>query len=264
MRISLLILSACLLLALGVGGDFREYYSSRSIGVSIAANNSSYLSFECPETAVYMSKGEVGKVVKVENNLAEDVEIYLSAEGNIFNFRNPIILPSGESRLIEAEFNGNAGDYFVPLQINAYWANGSAKIPACSLHVVNSVEIRKVLLSGNESVSLFTREVWKLRILIKGNGNYTVLDTIPAEFEVLSVTASEGCFDTFHPGNSDATKITWTVHADGEEFLEVEIATKLNRAGKQEFTSPGIYYLNSGAEIKGLGLVSNSIIVYAR
>ncbi len=264
MKKLMLILVATLVLVLGSSGNFREYYGARGVAVSIAENNSSYISFECPEVTLYLSSGDSTGVIRVSNNLGEDAELYFSTPDDILTFSNPTFLYAGEEKLVEAEFWGGHGEYTIPIDIEAFWANGSARIPACSVKVVDpAVKIKKILLSGNTTVPLFTREVWKFRILVESSAgdSYTILDTIPAEFEVLSITASNGSYTTNYRGH--ATKIEWEVYVDGTEFMDVTVATKCNPAGKQEFTSQGSYDLNDGAEIKGLGIVSNPIIVKA-
>ncbi len=268
MKKLLIILAATLVLVLGSSGNFREYYGARGVAVSIADNNSSYIGFECPEIALYLANGDSAGVISVKNNLGEDAELYFSTPNNLLVFSNPTFLYAGEEKLVEAEFRGSQGEYTIPIDIEAFWDNGSARIPACSVKVVDPVvRISKVLLSGNTTVPLFTREVWKFRILVESDAgeNYTILDTIPAEFEVLSIAASDGSYTTHHPGTgrSCTTKIVWDVYVEGTEFMDVTIATKHNPAGKQEFTGPGSYNLNDGAEIKGLGIVSNPIIVKA-
>ncbi|WP_456330670.1 hypothetical protein [Archaeoglobus sp.] len=268
MKKLILILAATLVLVLGASGNFREYYGARGVAVSIADNNSSYIAFECPEITLYLQSGESSGVISVKNNLGEDAELYFSTPDDILTFTNPTFLYAGEEKLVEAEFTGGHGEYTIPIDIEAFWANGSARIPACSVEVVNPlVKISKILLEGDTEVPLFEREVWKFRILVESEigDNYTILDTIPAEFEVLSITSSSGSHTEHHPGvgRSGVTKIVWEVHVEGSEFMDVTVATKLNPAGKQEFTSPGSYNLNDGAEIKGLGIVSNPIIVNA-
>ena len=264
MKKLILILVATLVLVLGASGNFREYYGARGVAVSIADNNSSYIAFECPEITLYLQSGESSGVISVRNNLGEDAELYFSTPDDILAFTNPTFLYAGEKKLVEAEFTGDQGEYTIPIDIEAFWANGSARIPACSVKVVDPlVKISKILFEGDTEVPLFEREVWTFRILVESEieGNYTILDTIPAEFEILDITASSGSYSQNHHGRS--CEIVWNVHVEGTEYMDVTVATKLNPAGKQEFTSPGSYNLNDGAEIKGLGIVSNPIIVNA-
>jgi len=264
MKKILLILALTLLFAIGASGNFREYYGWRSVAFNVAENESSYIAFECPEMTLYLKNGESTGVILVKNNLGEDVELYFYSPDDILTFSNPTFLYVGEEELVNAEFRGGTGEYIIPIDIEAFWANGSAKIPACNVKIFNMpVRISKILLSGSTEVPLFEREVWTFRILVESEtgGNYTVLDTIPAEFEVLGIDVSSGSYTLIHHGRS--CKIVWEVHVDGSEFMDVTIATKLNPAGKQEFTSPGRYNLNDGAEIKETGAVSNPIIVNA-
>jgi hypothetical protein len=57
----------------------------------------------------------------------------------------------------------------------------------------------------------------------------------------------------FWTGNSCKVHFMWTIGdmtADETEVIYLVISTDLNPGGKQEFTSPGTYFLNSGATVK--------------
>jgi len=63
-----------------------------------------------------------------------------------------------------------------------------------------------------------------------------------------------GAFRIFWTGNSCKVHFRWTIGdmtADETEVIYLVISTDLNPGGKQEFTSPGTYFLNSGATVKG-------------
>jgi hypothetical protein len=83
-----------------------------------------------------------------------------------------------------------------------------------------------------------------------------VKDNFGAELDYVpdSVKCSQGTYEFMYKnGRSKKMYMTWNVGdlAPGEvATLEVIICTKPNPAGKQEYTSPGIYYLNSGATVK--------------
>jgi len=59
---------------------------------------------------------------------------------------------------------------------------------------------------------------------------------------------------TLH-GGSDQCRVTWYIGslASGESaWVDLQVETDINPGGKQEFTSCGEYYLNSGAVVKWL------------
>lgn len=63
-----------------------------------------------------------------------------------------------------------------------------------------------------------------------------------------------GAFRIFWTGNSCKVHLKWTIGdmtADETKVIYLVISTDLNPAEHQEFTSPGTYFLNSGATVKG-------------
>lgn len=266
-----LVLIVGLILVLGSAGNLREYYGGRNVIVYIADNNSSYVAFECSNIIHQLQSGESSEIMTLTNNLGKDATFYLYSENDMLTFSNPTYLVDRESKVIEAEYNGGYGEYIIPVKIYAEWDGGSADIDGCYVHVIsNPIEIEKILLSGNTSVSTHTFEQWTFRITLKnyGSGSYfEVKDTIPAEFNVSSVNPSNGTYTLCKPGkgNMNPTKLNWRVYVESgeEEYIDVSVYTRLNPAGKQEFTSPGDYILNEGAEIVGLNVKSNGIMVHA-
>ncbi len=254
-----------LVLILGSSGNFREYYGERGAFLRISDNSTSYIAFECPAGVITVKSGETFAVMNVTNNLNEGADFYFTSADDLIEFSNPIYLESGETATVYGVFKGGAGNFTVPVTITALWANGSALIEGCSVEISDPVmKLEKILISGNKSVQTGVREFWTFRILLESYGIYdeiTVKDTIPAEFEIISINASNGNYSLYHPGNGmmGATKLVWVVDGGGVEYIDVTVATKLNPAGKQEFTSSGIYYLNEGAEIKGCSVKSNEI-----
>lgn len=86
--------------------------------------------------------------------------------------------------------------------------------------------------------------------------NVRLYDRFGAELEVVSWYA-EGTYDNdpefTTKGNSHKVFLFWDIgtHEPGENAtLYLTMATDLNPAGRQEYTSPGTYELNSGAVVK--------------
>src|SRR3972149_6116122 len=119
---------------------------------------------------------------------------------------------------------------------------------------------------------------WRIRIVV-GNGfapgsapgvvfeNVVVTDNLGAELELDSGGTPPwywtGPADTLYPqkgtasyttsGTSDKVKIEWNVGTlSYGEFVDLVfyVSTDINPAGKQEYTTEGTYYLNSGPTMK--------------
>ncbi len=264
--LSALVLS--LVLILGSSGNFRGYGGDRDAVLQVASNESSYIAFVCPETEYSVESGESFVVMTLTNNLNEIADFYIESEGNIIQFNNPVTLYSGESSVINGTFIGNAGNFAVPITIYASWANGSAMVESCIIEISDPpVELKKILIDGDETVKTGVKESWTFRIELINHGfskEFTIKDVIPAEFEISEIVVSNGNYTITQSGNGamGSTKIFWTVKTSGMEYIEITISTKLNPAGKQEFTSPGIYFLNSGAELLGYETASNGILIH--
>lgn len=90
--------------------------------------------------------------------------------------------------------------------------------------------------------------------------NVMVYDRISAELDIISIdSVSQGSVEYYrNPGGKKvktkgATELVWHVGdlAEGEGAqLYFTVATNLNPAGKQRYTSPGTYELNSGPTLK--------------
>ncbi|UCE36231.1 MAG: hypothetical protein JSW00_11895, partial [Thermoplasmata archaeon] len=84
--------------------------------------------------------------------------------------------------------------------------------------------------------------------------NVVVYDVLPAELELLDYELTQGTLTatTKGKGKMGSTHLTWVVgDLTGEAELILKIATRKNPAGKQEFTSPGVYVLNEGVTAEG-------------
>jgi hypothetical protein len=81
-----------------------------------------------------------------------------------------------------------------------------------------------------------------------------VTDRLAAEWEIDSIDhVGKGTVSWYTTGNSEKVHLTWYIGtlSPGElVWLNFTISTDLNPAGRQEFTSPGIYELNSGPVMK--------------
>ena len=254
-------------LLIGSSGNFREYGGDRDAFLQIAGNESAYIAFDCPETVIVVENGETFEVMTLINNLPEMADFYIESQGNFILFSNPATIESGQSATIYGTFNGTTGDYTIQITVNAVWNNGSAIIGSCPIQISDpTVEIEKILVKGNSTVEKGVKEEWTFRITLNNYGigkTYTVTDTIPAEFEVMNVFTSNGNYTMTKSGKGKmgAEKLTWVVTVENSEYIDVTISTKQNPAGKQEFTSTGMYILNEGAEIIGYGIKSNSLMI---
>jgi uncharacterized repeat protein (TIGR01451 family) len=151
------------------------------------------------------------------------------------------------------------GKYF----IHSYAPNTvEIEIVECS-----ELVIEKVKISGPDEVFTHTYNEWELKITVANLGDsctlndVTVHDVLPAELELLDYSPTQGTLDIRKPGKGKmgSTHLTWYVGHLGspnafcgpyQAELILKIATTQNPAGKQEFTSPGVYSLNDGATAK--------------
>ncbi len=81
-----------------------------------------------------------------------------------------------------------------------------------------------------------------------------VTDNLAAEIEIDRVSSvSQGTLEIRYTGRSEKAHLTWnvgTLQPDEWAWFTLEISTDLNPAGRQEYTSPGVYELNSGPTMK--------------
>ncbi|WP_179192974.1 DUF11 domain-containing protein [Thermococcus litoralis] len=289
--ILLLLLSS--LIVIGSSGTFVYFNAEREVKVAVVDHDEEYLSFMCYDgyaaTVIVDQNSELTfDALTVGNylNELETVDIWLDPD-----YSN---LPSGVDMWIESEdgvtrpvnsqeyytFSGNIsvgnadpGTYEAPITLYATWEGGDAVVETCPIKVIilSGPKIRKILLSGNTTnIPLKTYQEWVFQIEVNNSGtprNLTIKDTIPAEFDVLSVSESAGNA-TYAPagGGQAATKLEWSVELGAGEstHLNVTIATRLSPSGKfYAFTSCDTYDLNEGAEIVGYGIVSNKLTVEA-
>ncbi len=129
--------------------------------------------------------------------------------------------------------------------------------------------LEKELLEGPEQIGIYlpTATVFVFEITYFGPAAL-VLDTVPAEFEIVEVVASDGTAIFFQSGQSgkSATKIEWEVPA-GLNTLTVTIQTRPSpgKGHKEPVfkpTSCGPLPLNDGATATTVG-TSNALVVEA-
>lgn len=123
------------------------------------------------------------------------------------------------------------------------------------------------IAAGPRTVPTGTCVEWTFYIVVKNTSDapmraVELTDHFGAELDCLDyydvdfVYGSPGwtfAQTTNKPGTQD--RIRWTIDELGpldRGLLVLHVATKCNPAGKQEYTSPGVYTLNSGATLKWL------------
>jgi len=287
-----LILLASSIVLIGSSGNFREYESQRDVWVNIAQRNESYIAYLCTVSGysnvvtVEQGKSVTFDALTIRNQLGETLEARI--EGDYSSLPSGVNVELEDVWIVlldqeEYSFEGNVsaasdapvGSYEVPIMLYGDWDNGDAEISVCSLRI-NVIEpqvvLTKILISGNTTVPIETNQRWTMRIEITNYGSekeFTVKDVIPAEFEVYlnqtSATDGNYTFVKQGGGNMGSIHMTWvvTVGQGESEYIDITIYTKLNPAGHQEFTSPGFYNLNDGAELIGYNIKTPAIVVEA-
>ncbi|WP_324735131.1 hypothetical protein VFC49_08140 [Thermococcus sp. SY098] len=288
----LLVLLASSMILIGSSGNFREYESQRGIWVQISQGNESYIAYFCTDdgysTTVTVEQGSFASfnALTIRNQLGETLEARIEGDYSSLLPSIDVELENGWVTLFDQEeysFEGNVsaasnapiGTYIVPITLYASWDNGDAEISTCPLKInviAPQVELTKTLIDGNTTVHIKTNQSWTMRIEVTNYGSekeLVIKDVIPAELEVdLNRTSATNGTYTFTKqgiGNMGSTHMEWrvTVRKGESEYIDITVYTRLNPAGKQEFTSPGTYTLNEGAEIVGYGIKTDPITVEA-
>ncbi|MDD4308701.1 MAG: hypothetical protein PHU53_07860 [Thermoplasmata archaeon] len=206
------------------------------------------------------------------------VEFYLDAvdPANMIGSVDNVFVPAGGQTPVSIEWTPVAGEHqIIAVATNVVpedrdYSNNQASV---SVSVTESgpaeITVQKVKLSGIDEGFTHTYYEWELQITVTNIGgsaaeSVTVFDVLPAELELLDIVPSTGSTEYFGPAEEGtraaptpdtilpqkSTHITWTVgtlEPGQSETLYMRICTRLNPAGKQEFTSPGTYILNEGA-----------------
>ncbi|MFN3384720.1 MAG: hypothetical protein ACK401_07480 [Archaeoglobaceae archaeon] len=258
-----------LAMAFQLNSDFNSYYAERENRNAVVEPKDAYIGYTCENVRITIRCGSdvwEGTILRIYNNMNESIHATVSLTEEI----DGIEIKNGEFDLapssmkeIVARVSLPAGVYYVQFTISAEFENGSAEIlTVCSSEIlvenVTKPKISKTLLSGKTVVKTHTKETWTFVISVENpKENSTVKDVIPGEFNIVSYSATAGSVSITTTGK--AKHISWTLSESGD--LTITIETALNPAGKREFTSPGRYYLNEGAELDGVK--TSPIIVYA-
>jgi len=139
-----------------------------------------------------------------------------------------------------------------------------------TIHVQLRLEIEKTLLEGPVEIGIYLPQATQYVYIIEYAGPAAlVTDTVPAEFEILSLLASNGnaiFFDTSKGKGNSANRIEWDVPA-GINTLTVEIQTVASPGhGKKtpdvfKPTSCGELPINDGATAFEVDENGNTVLV---
>lgn len=80
-----------------------------------------------------------------------------------------------------------------------------------------------------------------------------VTDNLAAELQIDDYSTTRGTVSWYTTGKSEKVHLEWTMDnlpANWNAYLYLTVSTDLNPAGRQEYTSPGCYELNSGPTMK--------------
>ncbi|MBE8538580.1 hypothetical protein [Geoglobus acetivorans] len=266
----LILLTLSFGLLVGSSSHFKEFGAERNFSANVTELNESLISCLCPENKIlYLISGDTFTLLNITNRLGEEATFYVYTDSLSIDHESEFFLPPNGSVEVTATFYGMPGFYSITARVSADWANGSAELYACTINISSPrIEIEKHLMSGKESVKVGEKEYWTFRILVKNPGysdDFVIKDVIPAELEILEINPSSGRYEILGNGmgNSGSSTIMWYVHLENGdvEWLDVNVTTKQNPACKQEFTSPGTYCLNDGAEVVGYDVKSNPICI---
>jgi hypothetical protein len=115
---------------------------------------------------------------------------------------------------------------------------------------------------GDMRIEVGEKIVWQLVIMIHndpalyGTSPYidvVVTDNLGAELQIDDYYATRGDVSWYTTGKSEKVHLEWTVNqlpVNWYAYLYLTVSTDLNPAGRQEYTSPGCYELNSGPTMK--------------
>ncbi|MBI5000962.1 MAG: DUF11 domain-containing protein [Euryarchaeota archaeon] len=212
-------------------------------------------------------------------NLIEEVEnVFVPVNGQTSVNIDWTPLVSGNHNIIVVVSNVN------PLDPNTANNQASKSISIAAPATPAVLEISKVKLSGIDAGYTFTYYEWELQITVTNTGgsaatDVVVKDVLPAELDFVDMVASSGNATSMVTGDDSggtrsalppptilpmrSTHIEWVIGymAPGQSAtLYMKICTRTNPAGKQEFTSSGLYSLNDGACLKAIDALTGGKI----
>ncbi|HUV25384.1 MAG TPA: hypothetical protein VMW26_08150, partial [Methanomassiliicoccales archaeon] len=115
---------------------------------------------------------------------------------------------------------------------------------------------------GPDVVIVGNNNSWEFTFIVKNNFDYDMVDAIlkdhfGAELDYIADSVMANLLTeydiSYSKGKMKQVRMEWSLEqiVEGEAFmLQMTVYTKLNPAGKQEYTSSGTYDLNSGATLK--------------
>lgn len=254
------LLMVATLMAFQLNSDFNSYSAERSNKRAIVEPEEAYIGYICENVDIRIRCGGgtwEGTILRVYNNMNETIHVVVSLKEEIGGVKiknSEFDLAPMSMEEVVAKVSLPPGSYNISFVLSAEFKNGSAKIlTICSSEIdvekTTKPKISKSLLSGKTVVKTHTKESWTFVISVENpKEDSTVKDVIPGEFNIVSYSATTGTVSINTVGK--AKHVFWALSESGE--LTMTIETALNPAGKQEFTSPGWYYLNEGAELDGM------------
>jgi len=115
---------------------------------------------------------------------------------------------------------------------------------------------------GDMRIEVGEKIVWQLVIWIHNDpgvyGGSTLMDVVvtdnlAAELQIDDYSTTRGTVSWYTTGKSDKVHLKWSMDnlpANWNAYLYLTVSTDLNPSGRQEYTSPGCYELNSGPTMK--------------
>lgn len=187
--------------------------------------------------------------------------------GNLSAFQwDPVLgawirLPSGSDSASVAISQPNSGacdkeNWYIPITNHLTYTGGGSEISKTAVPQTSNI---RVLVPGTSfQVDCFERAAWLVTITVDNvNGapitDVTVDDRFGGEYCVALRSRTQGTVVITASGTTEKPMVRWTVGtipAGGRATLVLRVSTDHNPAGKQEFTTPGVYTMNSGAVLK--------------
>jgi hypothetical protein len=206
----------------------------------------------------YLIKDEFGHWVRDPPLITFDIVISYGPDYYMWNQKYNI--------WFEFDFSGNPQKYYPnngeQVSLGKYYIYphpGDCEPAEIEIIARPGLKIEKEKISGPDEILTHTYHEWELKITVSGASptksyeNVVVYDVLPAELELLEFELTQGTLTETKKGKGKmgATHLLWDVgNLENEAELIIKIATRKNPAGKQEFTSPGTYFLNEGAWLK--------------
>jgi uncharacterized repeat protein (TIGR01451 family) len=230
---------------------------------------------------------------KAPGHVAQDatctVSFYLDSvdEANLIGTVENVFVPADGETSVSINWNPVAGEHEIIVVVSDVnppdndLSNNIASKPIIVTGPESAMlTVDKVRLTGPEKGLILTYYEWELLITVTNTGgsavtDVLVMDVLPAELGLLVMNARIGYATTLEPSTRSSlpppqilpvksTRLTWVVGTlvpGQSETLYLKVCTRLNPAGKQEFSSPGVYVINEGAYATGIDMISEAQII---